>query len=354
MIGSFWRGRKVLVTGHTGFKGGWLTVWLKHLGAEVAGYSLPAEQPSLFEQAQVERGVDSITGDIRSLPAVAEAMQSFEPEIVFHMAAQALVRPSYEDPVTTFDTNVIGTINVFEAVRRVRSVTAVVNVTSDKCYENREWPWGYRETDRLGGFDPYSASKACAELVTAAYRCSFFEKANIAVASARAGNVIGGGDWARDRLVPDLIRGFMKNRPAIVRYADSVRPWQHVCEPLHGYLLLAENLCNRIQGSTEAWNFGPPEDSAIPVSRIADYLSSAWGEGATWAPSCERHAHEAGYLKLDSSKSRARLGWRSRLNLTTALDWTVNWYRAAQDRTADMRQVTEAQISEYSSLCSCD
>ena len=345
---SFWVGRRVFLTGHTGFKGGWLSLWLQSLGAHVTGYALaPEPGPSLFEVASVGHGMHSVIGDIRDLPSLAHAMHSAAPEVVIHMAAQALVRLSYDDPVATYQTNVMGTIHVLEAVRQCPSVRAVVNVTTDKCYENREWVWGYRESEAMGGHDPYSSSKGCAELVTAAWRRSFLSTGQTALASARAGNVIGGGDWARDRLVPDILRAFKGRAPAEVRNPASTRPWQHVLEPLSGYLLLAQSLIQNGQRHAEAWNFGPEEHDARPVSWIAERMSALWGEGSSWACTAQGVMHhEARTLKLDCAKARAELGWTSRWPLEQALQRIVAWHRAWL-RGADMRRHCHAEIADF-------
>jgi CDP-glucose 4,6-dehydratase len=336
---DFWRGKRVFVTGHTGFKGSWLVTWLKRLGAHVTGYALaPDETPNLFEAARVAGGIDSRIGDVRHFEPLRAALAGSEAEIVFHLAAQPLVRKSYESPVETYATNVMGTVHVLEAVRALKSVRAVVVVTSDKCYENREWPWPYRENDALGGRDPYSSSKACQELVAAAYRQSF---PGPAIATARAGNVIGGGDWARDRLVPDLIRAFSAGEPAVIRNPASIRPWQHVLEPLHGYLLLAEKLADG-ERFPEAWNFGPYEHDVRPVRWIADALAARWSDGAQWQQDGSTHPHEAATLKLDSTRARTLLHWTPRLSLDESLDWIVEWHRAA-----DWRAITLQQIERY-------
>jgi len=349
MTFGFWKGKTVLVTGHTGFKGGWLTIWLKNMGAEVVGYALqPYSNPALFETARVADGIHSIIGDIREGEKLQAVISRHRPEIVFHLAAQSLVRPSYSDPVTTYATNVMGTVNLLEAVRHADSVRAVVNVTSDKCYENREWFWPYRENDPLGGYDPYSSSKGCAELVTSAYRNSFF-KQGVALASARAGNVIGGGDWAQDRLVPDIMSALIEGRPLTIRNPDAIRPWQHVLEPLNGYLMLAERLWAQGQEFAEAWNFGPGSEDARPVSWVVDRLYNVWGRGPDWERDRSVQPHEAGVLKLDSSKARTRMRWRPRLNLDTTLEWVAAWYQA-HGAGLDMRRITENQIADYNKM----
>jgi CDP-glucose 4,6-dehydratase len=353
-----WRGRKVLLTGHTGFKGGWLALWLARLGAEVRGYALdPATDPNLFTAARVGSVVEDVRGDIRDAAALERAMQEFAPEVVFHLAAQPLVRYSYQDPIGTFETNVMGTAHVLDCVRRTPSVRAVVSVTTDKCYDNKEWVWPYRETDPLGGYDPYSSSKACAEIVSAAFRQSYFPVAElgqpsghcVAVATARAGNVIGGGDWSTDRLIPDLVRGFLSGEPVLIRRPHAIRPWQHVLEPLHGYLLLAEKLLTHDPRFATAYNFGPVEDDARPVGWIAERMTRFWGDGASWVQDTADSPHEAGYLKLDASRARADLGWVPRLRLDQALEMLVAWYRAWQ-AAADMHAFTLAQIERYQAL----
>ncbi len=360
---TFWRERKVFVTGHTGFKGSWLALWLQTLGARIVGYSLaePTSDPSLFKLSHAAEGMESLTGDVRDLEALTRAVSDSRAEVVFHMAAQSLVRRSYADPAGTYATNVAGTVNLLEAVRRAGGVRAVVVVTSDKCYENREWVWGYRETDRLGGHDPYSNSKACAELVTDAYRRSFFadgatasssSSIATAVASARAGNVIGGGDWAEDRLLPDIFRAVAAGREVVIRNPDAVRPWQHVLEPLAGYLLLAERLCGDDGARfAEAWNFGPREEDARPVAWVVERLTELWGESAPvrTRDASAANPHEARYLKLDCSKARALLGWRPRWTIDEALAATVEWYRA-QHAGADARRLVLGQIEAYQNL----
>lgn len=352
---SFWKNKKVLLTGHTGFKGSWLSLWLQSLGAQVTGFALaPATSPSLFELAQVERGMTSVLGDIRDLAALQAAMARCQPEIVIHMAAQALVRPSYQNPVETYATNVMGTVHLLEAVRQTPGVKAVVNITTDKCYENREWVWGYRETDPMGGYDPYSNSKGCAELVSSAFRSSFFNPATyaqhgVALATVRAGNVIGGGDWAQDRLLPDILAAFAKGQPAQIRNPHAIRPWQHVLEPLRGYLSLAERLYADGPAFAEGWNFGPYDEDAREVGWIADHMAALWGSGAHWTTDSGQHPHEAHYLKLDISKARSQLGWQPALRLHQGLRLIVDW---AQQHAggADMRAVTLAQISHYQQL----
>ena len=328
MTPDFWRGKRVLLTGHTGFKGAWMSIWLSQMGAIVKGLALdPPTNPSLFKEARVDELVDSVIGDIRDLSLVSEIVTSFKPDIVFHMAAQPLVRYSYLEPVETYTTNVLGTVNLLEAVRNVGTVKAVVNITTDKCYENREWVWGYRENEPMGGFDPYSSSKACSELVTSAYRNSFFSKSSIGLASARAGNVIGGGDWAADRLIPDILKAFGAEKPVTIRNPHSIRPWQHVLEPLSGYLLLAEKLWHEPSRYSEAWNFGPIDDDARPVGWIVERMVDQWDKSATWTTDSNDHPHEAHYLKLDISKARQELDWSPRWNLGTALSHVMNWHR---------------------------
>lgn len=350
MTASFWKDRSVLVTGHTGFKGAWLCQWLVGLGAKVSGYALPPPtSPALFDLLRLDERMASHIGDVRDPEALAAVVKAVEPEIVIHMAAQSLVLESYADPAATYATNVLGTVHLFEAIRRVGSVKAVVNVTSDKCYENREWAWGYRENEPMGGHDPYSCSKGAAELVTASYRRSFFADAGIHLASGRAGNVIGGGDWAANRLVPDLARGLMAGETIVIRNPSAIRPWQHVLEPLSGYLLLAERLCGPDGADlADGWNFGPYESDVKPVAWIADCLCEAWGDGASWRLETEAGVapHEAHYLKLDCSKARGELDWRPRLDLKGALQWIVAWTRsyAAGD---DMIDVTSGQIERF-------
>lgn len=343
---DFWQGRRVLVVGHTGFKGSWLSVWLHRMGASVVGLSLPPPtEPSLFALAGLDAQVETHIGDIRDRATVAAALARWRPEVVFHLAAQALVRRSYREPVETFATNVMGTVHVLEAVRATPSVRCTVVVTSDKCYEDREWPWPYREIDAVGGREPYSASKGCAELVASSYRRSFYP----AIATVRAGNVIGGGDWAEDRLLPDCIRALTAGESVAIRNPHAVRPWQHVLEPLCGYLLLAERLAENPARFGDAWNFGPPDEDARPVGWIASNLIERWGDHASWEVVSGDGPHETETLKVDASKARMRLGWTPRLPLEEALRWTVDWYRRQAKGEAALA-LTEAQIAEY---CGC-
>ena len=352
---AFWHGKKVFLTGHTGFKGSWLTLWLQALGARVTGFALaPDTTPNLFTLGHVEDGIESIIGDIRDRALLAEAMKAASPDIVIHMAAQPLVRESYVTPVETYETNVMGTVHVLDAIRQVPGVRSVVIVTTDKCYENREWEWGYRENEAMGGYDPYSSSKGCAELVTSAYRNSFFNPATyakhgVAVASGRAGNVIGGGDWAADRLIPDIMRAISRGETVNIRNPHAVRPWQHVLEPLSGYLILAERLYTDGPRFADAWNFGPNDSDAQPVQAIVERLTSQWGDGARWSLDGGEHPHEATFLKLDCSMARARLGWRPRWDLNHTLDSIVAWYKAAA-RNDDVKAVTLGQIGQYTQI----
>jgi len=352
MEDNFWKEKTVLITGHTGFKGSWLSLWLQSKGATVIGYSLPPPtEPSLFKIAHVAEIIKSIEGDVRDLDHLSSTIAKYKPEIVIHLAAQPIVRIAYQNPIETYSTNVMGTVNVHEAVRLNDCVRVLLVITSDKCYENKEWLWGYREQDALGGRDPYSSSKGCAELVVSAYRDSFFSGAkdqerNTFVASTRAGNVIGGGDWAQDRLVPDIVRGLIKNQPTTIRYPNATRPWQHVLVPLSGYIELAERLWNEGLKFEGAWNFGPRENDARPVWWIADYLIRKWGKGARWINEQNQVAHEDTLLKLDCSKARTLLKWEPRLELETTLNWIVKWYKAYAEG-KDMREETFDQIVRY-------
>ena len=352
---AFWEGKRVFLTGHTGFKGSWLALWLQQLGANVTGFAQAAPtQPSLFDVARVGASMYSVRGDVRDLPALLRAMQDARPEIVIHMAAQSLVRLSYDTPVETYATNVMGTVHLLEAVRQTQGVKAVVNVTTDKCYENKEWVWGYRENEPMGGFDPYSNSKGCSELVSSAYRSSFFNPAQhaqhgVALATARAGNVIGGGDWAKDRLIPDILAAFEAGKQVGIRNPHATRPWQHVLEPLRGYLTLAERLYTEGPTFAEGWNFGPHSDDAKPVEWIVKELAQRWDQGASWQVDAGEHRHEARSLKLDISKAAQRLHWHPALRLDQALDLIVDWARAKQNG-SDMQAITQRQIAYYQAL----
>jgi CDP-glucose 4,6-dehydratase len=347
MINSeFWKGKKVFLTGHTGFKGSWLSIWLNSMGAVVKGYGLkPATNPNLFTIAGIEGLVESDINDIRDYSALCSSILKFAPDIVFHMAAQPLVRASYEKPLETYETNVMGTANLLEAVRQCSSVKAVVNITTDKCYENNEWVWGYKETDPMGGRDPYSSSKGCSELVTASYRESFLKGANIGVATARAGNVIGGGDWAEDRLIPDILRSFEASKPVIIRNPDATRPWQHVLEPLSGYLMLAEQLFINPGEFSEGWNFGPYDRDVRPVDWILDQMTTLW-PGASWRLDQDDNPHEATLLKLDISKASAMLGWAPTWDLNVTLGRIVRWHKCWLEG-ADMRVECINEINEF-------
>lgn len=352
MEASFWKGKKILITGHTGFKGSWLSLWLQYLGSEVIGVSLdPPTTPNLYEQAQVAEGMVSLRGDIRDVDKMKSIFLEYKPEIVFHLAAQPLVRYSYREPVETYSTNVMGTLHILEAIRACGSVKAAVMITTDKCYENHEWEWGYRENEPMGGHDPYSSSKGCAELLIASYRDSFFPKEGHAnhhtgIASARAGNVIGGGDWAEDRLIPDIIRAFEKGERVQIRNPNSIRPWQHVLEPLAGYIELAEKLFEEEGDWAEGWNFGPREEDAKSVGWIVKEMTKQWGGDAAWNIDEGEHPHEANYLKLDCSKAHNRLQWRPKWDLQTALKMIVEWHKIYAGE-HNMRQICIEQISEY-------
>ncbi len=352
---AFWRGKRVLLTGHTGFKGSWLSLWLQSMGAKVTGYALaPPTSPSLFEMAEVGQGMTSVIGDIRDLTKLQSVFAAHHPEIVIHMAAQPLVRYSYQNPVETYSTNVMGTVHLLDAVRNTPGVKAVVNITTDKCYENREWVWGYRENEPMGGFDPYSNSKGCAELVSAAYRSSFFNadtysQHGVATATVRAGNVIGGGDWAQDRLIPDILAAFEQGRKVNIRNPHAIRPWQHVMEPLRGYLTLAEQLFEQGPSFGEGWNFGPNDEDAKSVDWIVKEMAALWGADAQWQVDTGEHPHEAHYLKLDISKARSRLDWHPALRLKDALALIIDWAKQHQAG-ANMRQLTLAQLQAYQEL----
>jgi CDP-glucose 4,6-dehydratase len=349
---NFWKGKKVFLTGHTGFKGSWITMYLDLLGAQVIGYALkPPTIPSIFELCGIKDIVGHNIGDVRDISHIKKVMSKSRPDIVIHMAAQPLVRDSYKIPVDTFDINVMGTVNVLEAVRSCRSVKAFVNVTTDKCYENLEKKSGYIESDPLGGYDPYSASKACSEIVTASYRNSYFnpkaiKQHGVGIATARAGNVIGGGDWATDRLIPDIIRSILKKEKVLIRNPKAVRPWQHVLEPLTGYLMLAEKLYKNGAKYSDGWNFGPDRSDAKPVEWIVDKLCSKWGQDALYVIDKAKHPHETGYLYLDSTKARAKLGWSPRWSLNTALEKVVDWTKYYK-RHKDLKEKCREQIKEY-------
>jgi len=350
---TFWEGKRVFLTGHTGFKGSWLVLWLNALGAKVTGYALePPTDPSLFELCHLDELVNSRIADVRDGETLSRTMADASPEIVIHMAAQPLVRDSYKIPVETYAINVMGTVNLLESVRNCKSVRAVVNVTTDKCYENREWVWGYRENEAMGGHDPYSNSKGCAELVTAAYRSSYFNPTSygdhgVALASARAGNVIGGGDWATDRLIPDCVRALLRGEKIAIRNPHAIRPWQHVLEPLSGYMFLAQKLYEEGACFAAGWNFGPDDNDAKPVEWIVRRMCADWGEGASYEIDRGEHPHEAHYLKLDCSKAKAELGWHPRWNLDTAIDRSIEWARAYQQN-RNLRDICLQQIEEYS------
>lgn len=344
---NFWKNKRVFLTGHTGFKGSWLSLWLQSLGSKVHGLALPPPtNPSIFNEADVGSEMISVIGDIRDYTTVLDAMAACQPDVVIHMASQPLVRYSYQAPVETYATNVMGTVHVLEAARQVGTARAVVNVTTDKCYENKEWIWGYRENEALGGHDPYSNSKSCSELVTASYRKSFFEETGIALASARAGNVIGGGDWAADRLVPDILRAFENSRSVVIRNPNSIRPWQHVVEPLSGYLKLAENLYSVGNIYAAGWNFGPREEDAQTVLWIVERMVKSWGNDSSWQLDDGIHPHEAHYLKLDITKARNLLKWEPRWNLLTALEKTIYWHREWISG-ADVKAMCLQQINEH-------
>jgi CDP-glucose 4,6-dehydratase len=348
---NFWKQKKVLITGHTGFKGSWMSLWLQELGAIVAGYSngVPTD-PSLFEIANVGEDMKSIVADVRDIDKVKEEILKFKPEIVIHMAAQSLVQGSYDDPVETFSTNIMGTVNLFEAVRVSESTKVVINVTSDKCYEERELDRGFKETDPLGGYDPYSSSKGCSELITSAYRNSFFKKnSNIALASVRAGNVIGGGDWAKDRLIPDIIKGILKNEVIRIRNPNFVRHWQHVLDPLNGYMTLVEKLWNDGNKFAESWNFGPIDNNAKPVSWILEKFNQFWSNGIEWKLDNKEFNHENKFLKLDSSKSNTKLDWSSKIDLEVAIKLIVEWYTEFKNG-GNMKEISKEQIRFFSKL----
>lgn len=345
---AFWKGKRVFLTGHTGFKGSWLAIWLNQLGAQVTGYALPAPtEPSLFEVAGVKNLLTSVIGDIRSHEKLEAALSTADPQVIFHLAAQPLVSEGYSDPIRTYGTNVIGTVNLLEAARKLNNLDAILVVTTDKCYENWESPTPYRESDRLGGYDPYSSSKACAELATASYRQSFFgDPERAGIATARAGNVIGGGDWARNRLIPDILRALSQGQVAQLRNPQAIRPWQHVLEPLAGYLMLAKKLCLD-KSAASSWNFGPELADCISAEKIADQLCKLWSETATWQCEACNFPHEAGLLRLDASRAQEMLEWRPRWRLDEALRHTVEWQRAWL-KGSRMDDFCRQQINHYS------
>ena len=345
-MNGFWRDKKVFLTGHTGFKGCWLMLWLEMLDAKVFGYSLRPQEPSLYAAAVAGGDPRGVFADIRDANELKQTMSNFEPDIVFHLAAQPLVRESYRQPVSTYETNIMGTVNLLEAIRRTGSVKSAVIVTTDKCYRDMEWEWGYRETDALGGADPYSSSKACAELIVDAWRRSFFQNGNARVASARAGNVIGGGDWAAERLVPDAMRAFQGRKPLEIRSPNAVRPWQHVLEPLCGYMTLAERLYRGDRSCETAWNFGPPADDSRSVKNVAERLAALWGGGASYTTSPDHSLHESHLLRLDSSRAVRRLGWKTRLDTDEAISMTVEWYKRVFGGD-DPLYATKKQIAGY-------
>jgi len=343
---NFWQGKRVFITGHTGFKGSWLSLWLSSLGTQVKGYALtPPTSPSLFNEARVNLIIDSQIGDIRDQEALHESMTSFNPDVLIHMAAQPLVRYSYDAPIETYEVNVIGTAKVLEVARSCPSLKVIVNITTDKCYENDERLQGYKEDDPMGGHDPYSSSKGCAELVTSAYRRSFFQDQGVSLASVRAGNVIGGGDWADDRLIPDILRSFEKNKPVVIRNPKATRPWQHVLEPLSGYLVLAQKMYNDHREYAEGWNFGPNEEDVKPVDWILNKMISKWPD-SSWELDDDSHPHEAGFLKLDISKAESKLGWKPVWELSHTIDKIISWHKAWLDK-EDMQAVCLAEIEEY-------
>lgn len=349
---AFWQNKKVLITGHTGFKGSWLCLWLQQLGADLCGLSLePETSPNLFELAQVADNMQHHIGDIREFNTVKSIVDAFQPEIIIHMAAQPLVRYSYDHPIETYATNVMGTAHVLEAARHCESVRSIVNITTDKCYENKEWQWGYRENEPMGGYDPYSNSKGCAELVTSAYRSSYFNQTKLGLASARAGNVIGGGDWSQDRLIPDIINSLMNDKEIMIRYPNAIRPWQHVLEPIYGYMMLAEKLWHEPEKYSEGWNFGPYSQSAIKVIDLVKKMVDGWQKpNKGWdIESSENQLHEANYLKLDISKATGQLNWLPALDIDTTLGWVTDWYQAWLDN-SNMKEYTLKQIQNYSDL----
>ena len=345
---TFWKGKRVYLTGHTGFKGSWLSLWLEDMGAVVKGYSLePYTEPSLFKVAKVSSGIESEIGDIRDYDKLKTSISSFSPDIILHLAAQPLVRDSYEDPLGTYETNVMGTANLLQASRELPNLKSIVIVTTDKCYENREWEWGYRENEAMGGYDPYSSSKGCAELVTSAFRRSFFQSTDVAIASARAGNVIGGGDWSKDRLIPDVLHSYNQGNLVVIRNPKATRPWQHVIEPLSGYLILAEELYNKGQAFAEPFNFGPRDEDCQSVESILNTINVIWEDCPGWKLDDEANPHEARFLKLDISKAKDKLNWTPKWNLESTIKRIVDW-NTAFNRQENMREHCINEIKSYS------
>jgi len=352
---TFWNNKKVLLTGHTGFKGSWLSLWLQKLNVNLVGFSndIPTN-PSLFELADVKSGMRSIMGDIRNFDSLKEVVEEHKPEIVIHMAAQSLVQSAYKNPIETYATNIMGTVNLLEAVRACSNMCVVINVTSDKCYDNKETLRGYREDDPMGGYDPYSSSKACSELITSAFRNSFFNSKDysnhgVALASVRSGNVIGGGDWAKNRLIPDIIRGIMERCPVMIRNPESIRPWQHVLDPLHGYLLLIEKMWKNGMNYAEGWNFGPIDDDAKSVSWLVKKFEELWGKKISTEYNDNEFYYEAKYLSLDCSKAKKNLDWFPKLDISTSLEWTMKWYKEFFQK-KEIRKLTEEQIDQFNLL----
>ena len=349
MNNSFWKNRRVLITGHTGFKGAWLSLWLEQLGANIAGIALePNTNPNLFSLLNLKEKMQSHIADVRDFEKIKKIIHDFKPEIIIHMAAQPLVRYSYQNPIETYATNVMGTVHVLEAAKTCESVRAIVNVTTDKCYENKEWMWGYRENEMLGGHDPYSNSKACSELVTKAYRDSFYEKLNIGLATARAGNVIGGGDWSQDRLIADIMKSMVAQKPVIIRNPNAIRPWQHVLEPLSGYLLLAEKLFSDTKKYSESWNFGPQANEAVCVEKIVKTVFLNWSDKSAGYVIEQDHEnlHEAHFLKLDITKAITALNWKPQLTIDDTISWVSDWYQAWMKK-ENMLEYTLKQIQAY-------
>lgn len=348
----FWNNKKVFITGHTGFKGSWLSMWLLSMGADVKGFSLsPPSSISLFEESYLAKAIDSEHGDIRDYESLLRSLKVFKPDIVLHLAAQSLVRKSYLSPRETYSTNVMGSLNIFEAVREIGGVKVILNITSDKCYENKEWVWGYRENEPMGGFDPYSSSKACAEILTSSYRQSYFDSDDypnhgVALASARAGNVIGGGDWAEDRLIPDILKAFQEQQAVLIRNPNAVRPWQHVLEPLSGYLLLAEKLYQEGPKHAEGWNFGPLSHNELCVQDIVSALANLWGKSAKWSIDDNKQVHEAHFLKLDCSKAKTQLGWSPKWDIQEVLKRIVDWHQAWMNG-QEMFDYCLSEINDY-------